>query len=426
MSDNKAAPRILRTLFFALFLLSLLQVSGQTRITSPYSYFGLGELRFNQNFQNMGMGGLGVGFQSNRSVNDVNPASYAGTDTTSFVFEATFFSHFYQQRNTETSQTGNYTTLGNLAFSSPIKRWLSIGFGLKPFSAMGYKIKDRVAADQVGHMNFLYEGSGGINQVFIGTAIKPFKGFSVGLNASYLFGTLERHTTSFADSASVFLTNKILANEVGGWHFGMGAQYRIVFSGTSHLTLGLIYGAEQNVSASRNEVIRRMLPSKTSFDTLHIARGLSGDLTLPMYYGGGVYARFNSQWAGGLDFQRQNWSEFRIFDTAQDLNNSYHIALGVQHNPSIQTFSNFFSRLEYRAGVRYGQSYINPNGHNIDEFGISFGLGIPLRRTLSGLNIGFDLAQRGTTEHSLIKENFYRINIGVSVYERWFLRRRFF
>lgn len=426
MSICHNASQALRGLTF-LFLISLCTMaSGQTRITSPYSYYGLGELRFNQNFQNMGMGGLGVGFRSNASVNDVNPASYAATDTLSFVFEATFFSHFYQQSNKDIKQTGNYTALGNLAFSSPITRWWKIGFGLKPFSSMGYKIKDSSSDEQVGTMNFLYEGSGGINQVFVGTAITPFKGFSLGMNASYLFGNLERHTTSFSDSTAIWLTNKIVSNEVSGWHLGLGTQYHLNLSETGSVTFGLIYGAQQEIGVTRNETVRRTLSGMSGYDTLQYNTGLAGELTLPMYWGGGVYTRFNNRWAAGVDFQQQNWADYKIFGNSDGLNNSYQLALGVKHNPDLQTFSNVFNRLEYRAGFRYGQSYLSPNGHALDEFGISFGLGIPLRRSLSGLNIGFDMSRRGTTEHSLIKENFYRINIGVNVYERWFLRRRFF
>jgi hypothetical protein len=426
MLTRHACLSALRGSLFFVLLVAYFPVSGQTRITSPYSYYGLGELRFNQNFQNMGMGGLGIGFQSNASVNDVNPASYAGTDTISFVFEATILSHFYQQRNQDASQMGNYTSLGSLSFASPITRWWTIGFGLKPFSAMGYKIVDSSTDDAIGTMRFLYEGNGGINQVFLGTALKPFKGFSVGVNASYLFGRLERHTTSYADSASVFQANKVVLNEVGGWHFGLGSQYRITISETSNITLGLIYGAQQEIGTTRHEVTRRLLPGKTQYDTLSLVQGAEGVMRLPMYWGGGVYAKLNNQWAGGIDYQQQNWEEYRLFGVSGDLNNSYNIAVGIKHNPNIQTFSNAFSRLEYRAGFRYGQSYLNPNGYALDEFGISFGLGIPLRRSLSGVNIGFEMARRGTLEHNLIKENFYRINIGVNVYESWFLRRRFF
>ena len=302
MLTRKIARQALHALFFTGLMLLIFQASGQTRISSPYSYYGLGELRFNQNFQNMGMGGLGIGFRSNTSVNDVNPASYSAVDTLSFVFEATLFSHFYQQRTNTSNQMGNYTALGSLGFSTPITSWWSVGFGLKPFSSVGYKISDFDTDDKVGTMNFLYEGQGGINQVYIGTAIEAFDGFSIGMNASYLFGNVERYATSFSDSTSIFKVNKASVSEVKGWHFGLGTQYHTALSETSSLTLGLIYGMDQNLDVNQSEIIRRAFSGSSLYDTLSIDQHINGKLTIPMYWGAGVFARLNNNWSAGFDF----------------------------------------------------------------------------------------------------------------------------
>jgi hypothetical protein len=426
MTHNTTGKHLRLAFLFVGLLMIAFSASGQTRIPSPYSMFGLGELRFNQNFSNLGMGGLGVGFRSNLSVNEVNPAAYTAIDTLSFVFEATAFSHFYRQSTETQSQTGNYSSLGSLSFGFPVTKWLAVGAGLKPFSSVGYKIHDFDEDPVVGVMNYQYEGEGGINQAFFGGALRPVKGLSVGLNASYLFGRFENHTSVYSDSTGIFLTNRVVSNQVNGWIFGMGAQYEFRPTETSSYTLGITYGSETPVSASRNELVRRMLPGETRFDTIRVENEIQGDLVLPAYWGAGLYARFNPQWAGGIDFQTQNWSDFRLFDASDELTNSYHFALGLQHNPRVQTFSNMFHRLTYRAGFRYGQTYLNPNNHALSEFGISFGLGIPLRRSLSSLRVGFEYAQRGTTDQNLIKEDFFRINIGINIYEHWFLRRRFF
>jgi hypothetical protein len=99
---------------------------------------------------------------------------------------------------------------------------------------------------------------------------------------------------------------------------------------------------------------------------------------------------------------------------------------GAIYNPRIETYSSIFNRLEYRAGFRYGKSFLNLKNSDFDEFGISFGVGIPVRRSLSGLNIGFEYSTRGSDAPGLIKENFFRFNIGLNIYERWFIKSRFF
>jgi len=402
------------------------QAGAQTRITSPYSRFGVGELMFNQSFRNLGLGGIGVAYRSNISVNNLNPASYTATDSTSFIFEATLLSHFYQHQTLAKTQMGNFTSLGNLSFSFPITRWWGVGVGVKPFSAMGYKVSNSLNDPQFGVVNFLYEGSGGINQLFIGHAFRPFKGLSVGFNASYLFGSLDRSSSVSSDSIGFFLVNRISSQRVNDWHFGFGAQYEYRISPDRHFTFGVVFGPELSIQTVESETIRRMLPGFTRFDTTSFAERESGYMTIPAYFGAGVFARINEHWAGGFDFIWQNWEKFNVNEAPGNLINTYNFAAGLKFRPTAQAFGGFLTRLEYRAGFRYGQTYLNLNNHPIDEFGISFGLHMPIRRTNNGINLGFEFGQRGTTDYNLIRENIYRINVGVNIYERWFIRRRFF
>jgi len=399
---------------------------AQTRISSPYSRFGVGELLFNQNFRNLGMGGIGIGYRSNNSVNSVNPASYSAVDSTSFVFEATGFSHFYHAQTATQSQMGNYTSLSTLSLSFPVTRWLAIGAGVKPFSAVGYKVNNQIFDATFGQINFTYEGSGGINQLFFGTSVVPFQGLSLGVNASYLFGDISRSASVSSDSTGFFLTNQIKGHRIRGWHLGFGAQYEFVFSENRYLTLGVIYGMETSVGSERTETIRRRLPGVTVYDTtLHVLAD-AGSMILPMYFGAGITGRINEHWMAGFDFQTQNWANFSINNQDENLNNTFQCAFGVRYRPSPRTFGGFFTRLEYKAGLRFAQNYLNINNQPQNEFGISFGVYMPIRRTNNGINLGFEFGQRGSTENNLIKENLFRINLGVNIYERWFIRTRFF
>ncbi|HSV89345.1 MAG TPA: hypothetical protein VLH61_11950 [Bacteroidales bacterium] len=399
---------------------------AQTRITSPYSRFGVGELMFNQTFRNLGLGGIGVAYRSNLTINNLNPASYTATDSTSFIFEATLLSHFYQHQTVAKSQIGNFTSLGNLSFSFPLTRWWGVGMGLKPFSAMGYKVSNNLIDEQFGVVNFIYEGSGGINQLFIGNAFSVFKGLSVGINASYLFGSLDRSASVSSDSIGFFLANQIKSQRVNDWHFGFGAQYEHRISPESYLNIGVIFAPETTIKTLESEMIRTRLPGFTIYDTTSYVERVGGHMNMPAYFGVGVFARLNEHWAGGFDFIWQNWENFNVNNTPGNLINTNQYAVGVKFRPTLQAFGGLWNRLEYRAGFRYGQTYLNLNNYPIDEFGISFGLHIPIRRTNNGINLGFEFGQRGTTEHNLIKENIYRINFGVNIYERWFIRRRFF
>ncbi|MEC8133469.1 MAG: hypothetical protein VX046_01320, partial [Bacteroidota bacterium] len=65
------------------------------------------------------------------------------------------------------------------------------------------------------------------------------------------------------------------------------------------------------------------------------------------------------------------------------------------------------------------------NNESIEEFGISFGVGVPVGRLFSNANVGFEWGQRGTSAANLVNESFYCINISLSLNDRWFEKRKF-
>ncbi len=422
---SNTRPVILFLLILFVFT-TLTNLQAQNRINMPYSIYGIGEIRFNNYYQNMGMGGISQGYRSNMFVNDVNPASYSAVDTTSFVFDATMVSHFYQQETDIIRQEADYVSLGNISFAFPLTRWWAVGAGLKPYSLMGYNIREVEEHEEVGTINYLYEGSGGLSQLFIGTAIQPIGNLSLGMNASYIFGKLNREASVSADSPGVYQTNKLETDHARGWLLGFGMQYEFKFSGNRNLIIGATYGNQEDIKLNSTEILRRRIPGANLYDTIAKTEHPDDILTLPGYYGFGMFSRINRNWSAGIDYQWQNWEDFSLPHRQGDFNNSYRVAAGVQFRPDVETYSPFFHRMQYSAGIRYGQSYVNQGIDPLNEFGISFGLFVPVRRAFSGLNVSFEYSQRGSLDNHVMKENFYRLNIGVNVYERWFIRRRFF
>jgi len=412
-----------------LMLLTGLQVNAQTRIISPYSKYGVGELNNNQLSRNIGMAGLGYGYRSNKSVNYLNPASYTKVDENSFVFEAVGYSHFYEQKTVAQAQTSNYSSLGNIGFSFPIiGNKLAVGAGLKPYSLVGYKMLDEDVGEYAGTVNYLYEGAGGLNEVYFGTAYSLFDNFSVGVNASYLFGNIEdKVTISSRDMEGFFSTNKISNDNIKGFLYNFGMQYERELAENREFVMGLTYGHETNFDITRSRLIKRELPGQTGVDTLlHNSTTHDNQLSLPKKFGAGAWLKYNENWSGGIDFDWQNWDDFRRFGDSEELQDSYNLAAGIKFSPTAATYTGFFRDITYMGGVRYGQSYLNVNNYSFDELGMSFGIYIPFSNDNNGINLGFEYTQRGTTEQSLIKEDFYRVNIALNIHERWFIQRRFF
>lgn len=406
------------------FLWSAAPLTAQNRINSPYSMFGPGEVKGNEYFRNLALGGIAQGFRTNNSVNYINPASYTAIDSLSFVFEATVFSHMYRQKVANQEQLTTYSALGNINFAFPVTRYWRIAAGLLPYSQVGYNISDNEDLD--GRINYFYEGSGGINQVYLGHGFRLFKGLSVGFNASYLFGKSEDRMIAASDSAGFYRTAWSYADDIDGFMLSMGMQWEIDLAENQKLTLGATFTPDTELNLTRNERIFRDLPGVWGIDTLKDVSGATGKMVIPQSLGVGAFYQFNNNWSAGLDLQTQSWSEFSSFQQNHNLNNSSQVRFGAIHRPQIETFSGFLSRWEYRAGLRYGQSFLNIDNQDFSEYGISFGLGIPLRRSLSTLNLGFEFSQRTPDSSDMISESFFRFNLGVNIYERWFVRRRFY
>ena len=88
--------------------------------------------------------------------------------------------------------------------------------------------------------------------------------------------------------------------------------------------------------------------------------------------------------------------------------------------PNYNSIGKYWNRVVYRGGVRFEDTGITVNGEGINEFGISFGVGLPVGRVFSNINIGFEVGRRGTTDFDLVQENFFNTFISLSLNDRWF------
>jgi len=121
----------------------------------------------------------------------------------------------------------------------------------------------------------------------------------------------------------------------------------------------------------------------------------------------------------------QEWSSYTYLGKSDSLKNSLSLSAGGQFRPATNDISSYWKRITYRAGARFNQSYLYLNNTRINEFGISFGFGLPMKKTRSTLNIAFEAGARGTTQNNLIRENYFRFSLGASIFDRWFLKRKY-
>ncbi|NRA93858.1 MAG: hypothetical protein HRU26_14485, partial [Psychroserpens sp.] len=152
------------------------------------------------------------------------------------------------------------------------------------------------------------------------------------------------------------------------------------------------------------------------------------DLTLPyrLSFGGGIGQP--RQWFLGAEYVYQNTSAFSnpvvSIDNTTFVNASS-FSLGGFFVPDYDSFSSYWKRATYRAGVRFENTGLEINDETINEFGISFGVGLPVGKWFSNANLGVEFGQRGTTNANLIQENFVSFRLSLSLNDRWFEKRKY-
>ncbi len=409
---------------------SLTSLQAQTQLSSPYTRYGLGDLQSNNKAYNMSLGGISIGMRSNMFINTDNPASYTATDTLSFIFNGGAHGQFKTLENQAISQNSDYGSIGYLQFGFPVTNWLKGSFGMMPFSMVGYQIKDEKNDPDLGDYAFVYEGSGGLNKVYIGQAVELFDNLSLGFNYNYVWGNLQRDRLALFMDSTYMRHTKISNNTaISSFYFDFGLQYYTNISEDVKLNIGATYTPQQKLSAHREAFTYTFgfnsYILENEVDTISFTSSEKGDIILPQSMGAGFSFNKPGHWLVGMDYKWQEWDKYEFFGLSDSLVNNYQISMGAEIIPNHTSISSYFKFISYRFGARYGKTYLNLNDNSINEYGISFGVGLPFRKAKSAINLGFEYGGRGTTENNLIKETFFKVTLGVSINELWFIQSRF-
>lgn len=454
----------------ALFLCSILSLhaGAQSFTSSPYSRFGIGDLSSNSFQPGVAMGGTSIAQRSNHSVNSLNPASYTAFDSLSFVFDISVTNKNVKYLTNTQNSKDNNTGLNHFAAGFPItKKWFG-SFGLIPFSNTGYNISETVLIDTLNLQN-TYKGTGGISQFYIGNAFKIFtlgdtlikkisdknftyfntKSLSFGINTSYLFGALERHTASvFPDEAYVYdmyTTNKTIVNDFA-FRFGLQFTYnrqeinKLERKNKYTIITGLTFDNQNDVNARNTSLVTKYLNlgGSVTIDTIENKINNKGTLRIPMNIGVGFAFISQDKLTFAIDYKWQQWSAARFFGNNDSLNNSQSIAAGIQYIPEPYRQNKYLKMVNYRLGGHFTKTYLNVRNQNINDYGISFGLGLPIRKPdkseVSGLrkklppmiNFAVEIGQRGTLTNDLIQEKYIQFSLNLSLYDIWFVKRKFY
>ncbi|WP_430399443.1 hypothetical protein [Flavobacterium sp.] len=402
---------------------------SQENTSSPYSFYGLGDVKFRGTEDARAMGGLSFAGDS-ISLNLLNPASYASLKLTSFGIGST--SNFNNISNSETSEKAKRTTLDYLAVGIPAGKF-GAAFGLMPYSAVGYKIENTITENDLTR-NKRYTGIGNINRVFIGAGYSLSPNFSFGADIQYNFGTVENEAKEFVSDAifqdDVQLgTRERNTSNITGLSANIGFLYQKNFNEKMNFYSSLTYSPESKLKSinDRNIATATYNPI-TGTEFVNDPRDIDVDdtkLVLPSKLSFGAGIGETNKWLIGTEITFLNSSNQnnRFNDnTNATFENSQKYAIGGYYIPKYDSFSNYLNKIVYRAGFRYEKTGLVINDQSINDYGMNFGIGLPV--TYSKINIGVEFGKRGTTSNGLIEENYFNLSIGLSLSDKWFRKRK--
>lgn len=418
-------------IFLLVLLISCLYVPAQSDINSPYSAFGIGDLYGNRSAYYLSQGGISMGLSNSQYINFTNPASYHGFDSIAFVFEGGLIGDYVSARTAKATAHSQTMQLGYLLMGFPVTKWWNASIGLTPYSSLGYLIYDEQVLDNIGLVNYVYEGYGGLNQVYFGSSFTFFDKLSLGFNAAYLFGTLNYDkVVDFPDSlhvSSFRLGNNMVVHD---FLFTLGLQYSGKLNDDISITIGGIFNNTTDLKATTDLLGVSYFVGNDNVDfvkdTVVFIQDETYKVRFPMGYGAGIAIEDTDHWLVGADYQFQRWSDFTSFGISDSLANSMRFSIGGYFKPQGSGIEKYWEKIQYRFGFRYQKTFLTLRNNQINEFGATFGVGLPLRGNKSTFNLAFEAGQGGTTNNGLIKESFFRFTLGIAIYERWFIKRKFY
>ena len=400
-------------------------MTASAQINSPYSKFGYGLLNDNTSATQRQMGSVGYAMNSGRHINVMNPASYAAADSLTFLFDMGVDFTLINMKEGAVgdipASSGNSSGggLDYITLQVPIGKRMGASLGLVPFSSVGYSFGTEIENGVNSR-----QGSGGINQLYLGFAGKIFKGFSIGTNISYLFGTTVNDVFVTANSNATTLFEQVL--EVQDWRIQFGAQYNIDINPKNRLTLGMVYTPGKKLLGKARvvqyDVNADEPPAEEDIPTVN----LKHNAKLAESWGGGISYLWDKRLFVEADFTYQPWSKVEgiyipDFEPTK-FADRYQIGLGAEFTPA--TRGNYFKRMTYRAGGFYNRDYITANSNNVREFGISLGFGFPALASKTQINLGFEYRNRKATPDPLLRESYFCVRLGINFNELWFFQNK--
>ena len=424
---------------FATILTGAITLSGMAQVSktlSPYSMYGLGTLADQSQGFNRAMGGLSMGLRGGTIVNMLNPASYSAVDSLTMIFDMgvsgqiTNFKEGGVSMNRKTAGFDYATALFR------VMPKMGVSVGVMPFTNIGYAFNysERVGETSTSSV-MAYEGDGGLSQAYLGIGYQVLKCLSIGANFSYFWGYYDKELVITTSDSYVNTVTKSYEANISSYKIDLGVQFQKPINTNNMLTVGATVGIGHKLGADAK--LSTIILNPQTSDSGEENTELKDAFSLPTTFSVGATWAHKKSLTVGADYSLQKWGSLE-FPYSNDLNDRYEMsgsALLDRHKvtigadwipePNPMVRRSFLKSIHYKFGASYATPYYNIRGgeKGPSEFSLSAGFAIPIINSWNNRSLLNISAQWVNSQMpNYIKENSFRINIGLTFNERWFAK----
>ena len=428
--------KIEKLIILAVFLVISVCVSAQDGTYgaySPYSIYGIGDISKEGTAFNKSMGGTGIATRNRRFINYLNPAAVTARDTLSFMADFGLVQKNTLYRQGDLRSANNTFNIYNFILSFPIYRSSAFMVGITPYSDVGYDFSsvetDPEIIGNTGNISYDSYGTGSVYQAFFGAGVTFWKKLSVGAEAIYYFGNIDKIINmNYSDDSyrSLNSGNELMVRGTTG---KFGLQYEQKLGGDVSMIIGATYklgtdmrGYSKSFRYANQSSVTDSL--RYTVDTL----GASG-LKFGDEIGLGISVKKGEKWSAEFNYLRSDWRKSG-FDNAQGFavsgnsvfssTVSQSFRAGFEIVPNRNDIRYYFKRCSYRFGAYYDQAYYKLDGNNVNSMGITLGMTLPVFELYNGISLGVDIGQRSSTRNNMIRERYAMFVVGFNIHDLWF------
>ncbi len=376
-------------------LLSLISALSCFGENSPFATQGLGLERSPRSVREIGLGYAGLSYVSKKGASLLNPSIMGFNTVTTFQGIIESGVNFIEDEAGKNALSGGTLPFLSFNFQAGILGHLSFSYFQRFNRNFSYVATD----SQKEEITSVTSGS---NELIFGWGRTITKNFAVGASSNLLLGR------DLSIRKTIYKDEKLKGLE--------GDTTEVRRSGFYPTLSAIFVEKKYSVAASATFPFKFTEETQKSVYGQSSNKGKEQEFTLPTKVALGFTYRLKYNKTLVLDMVTTDWDQ-KISDK---MNRSFQVGLGYEFFKKRGLYDSYVSKIIYRVGVGYERLYVN----EVNQFRLTTGLGLPLGKRGSVVDLALEGGRRGSIANDLIQENYVKLFVSMTGAGVWGNTRR--